>query len=152
MTESDHQDLYRLAYISKNSMIGDRQAIQSEIENILATAHQNNPAKGITGALLYSGGFFCQVIEGAQEEIEALFESIQMDDRHSDVTILHFEKIDVRGFDEWAMAFAGIEEAMRFDLEQIKASKDELAMQDVGRDLAKVLEDIVEQNQRALKS
>lgn len=152
MNQTARQDLYRLAYISRNSIQGDRQAIACEIEKILATALRNNPSKGITGALLYSGGFFCQVIEGAQDDIETLFESIQMDDRHTDVTILHFEKIDARGFDEWAMAFAGIEDSMRFDLDQIKSSKDDLAMQNAGRDLAKVLEDIVEQNQRSLKA
>jgi hypothetical protein len=145
-------DLYNLAYISKNAIKGDVGAIKEQIRNILATAHRNNAAKGVTGALLYSGGYFCQVIEGAGDVLEELFESIQMDGRHGDVTVLHFQPIEARGFSDWAMALAGIEESMRFDIDGILASKDELKMKETGRDLVSVLERMVQQHQSVLKA
>jgi lipase chaperone LimK len=107
---------------------------------------------GVTGALLYSGGYFCQVIEGPEAVLEELFESIQMDRRHGDVTVLHFKPVEARGFSEWAMALAGIEDHMRFDIEGIRASKDDLTMQEAGRDLVSVLEQLVKQHQSVLNS
>ncbi len=144
--------LYNLAYISKNVIKGSRDVVKSEIQDILAAAHVNNPALGVTGALLYSGGYFCQVIEGSQAVLEELFESIQMDRRHGDVTVLHFKPVKGRGFSEWAMALAGIEDDMRFDIEGIRASKDDLKMQETGRDLVSVLEQLVQQHQSVLDS
>jgi len=144
--------LYNLAYISKNTIKGTPEETQAQIQNILAAAHKNNPAKGITGALLYSGGYFCQVIEGSENNLEELFETIQMDPRHGDVTVLHFEPIEARGFSEWAMALAGIEDNMRFDIDGVRASKDELQMKETGRDLVSVLEKMVTQHQSVLNS
>ena len=142
--------LYHLAYISKNTIPGGRSEVEAQIRQILEVAHTNNPSKNITGALLYSGGYFCQVIEGPEEALEELFDSIQMDDRHGEVTVLHFEPIEERGFDEWAMAFAGVEETMRFDIQSIKGSKDELAMAEQGRNMVTVLEKLVTQHQSTL--
>jgi len=96
--------LYSVAYISKNTIKGDRDVIEAEIKSILASAHKNNPALNVTGALLYSGGYFCQVIEGPEEVLEELFENIQLDSRHGQVTVLHFEPIEKRSFGKWAMA------------------------------------------------
>lgn len=145
-------ELYNLAYISKNTIKGNADEVKDQITKILAAAHKNNPEKGVTGALLYSGGYFCQVIEGPEDVLEDLFETIQMDGRHGDVTVLHFEPIEARGFGEWAMALAGIEDNMRFDVEGVRASKDELKMKETGRDLVNVLEQMVKQHQSVLKS
>jgi hypothetical protein len=144
-------NLYHLAYISKNTISGSLLEIETQIRQILDVAGRNNPSKGITGALLYSGGYFCQVIEGPEEPLEELYEVIQMDPRHGEVTVLHFEPIAKRGFNEWAMAFAGVEEDMRFDIEAIRASKDEVAMAETGRDMVVVLEKLVQQHQNSLR-
>lgn len=144
--------LYNLAYISKNAIKGSPEDINQEIRAILAAAQRNNPNKGVTGALLYSGGYFCQVIEGPQEVLEELFETIQLDARHNAVTVLHFEPIAARGFSEWAMALAGVEEHARFDIEGVLASKDELKMQETGHHLVSVLETLVKQHQATLNA
>jgi hypothetical protein len=145
-------DLYNLAYISKNAIKGDPDQTREQIQKILTAAHKNNPSKEITGALLYSGGYFCQVIEGSEKNIKELFEKIDRDPRHGNVTILHFEPVKSRNFGEWAMALAGIEEDMRFDIEGVRKSKNELRMRETGRDLVAVLEQLVTQRQEALKS
>ena len=45
------------------------------------------------------------------------------------------------------MAFAGIEETMRFDVDGLRQSTDELKLRDTGRNLAHVLEELITQNQ-----
>ena len=143
-------DLYHLAYISKNEMPGTKEEVQQQVEKILAIAHENNPKRGVTGALLYSGGYFCQEIEGPQEALEDLFELIQMDPRHGNLTVLHFEPLEERNFSDWSMAFAGIEDDMRYDVEGIKASKDELVMKEAGKSLVATLDNMVDQHQKIL--
>ncbi|WP_412972232.1 BLUF domain-containing protein [Glaciecola sp. MF2-115] len=140
-------NLFKLSYISKNSISGDKQEIQLQIESILKAATKNNIRLGITGALLYSGGYFCQVIEGEEDCIEELFETIQQDSRHTQVTVLNFETSEKRSFSEWAMAFAGIEDSMRFDLDGIRESKDLNAMKKTGKDLVSVLATLVKNKQ-----
>ena len=140
-------DLYRMSYISKNTIATSKEEIESEVKSILASATKNNPSMDITGALLFSGGYFCQTIEGPEDSIEELFETIQMDDRHGEVTVLHFEEIEERGFSDWSMAFAGIEDTMRFDIDGIKESKDELGMRETGKALVAVLDELVNQHQ-----
>ena len=82
--------LYRLAYISRNEIIGDEASIRAEIEQILASARAKNQNYQITGALMFNAGYFAQILEGAHDEIQAIFERIQYDARHSQVIILSF--------------------------------------------------------------
>lgn len=141
-------NLYRLAYISKNTIPGSKEQVSQQIEDILQSAHRNNSAKGISGALLYSGGYFCQVIEGGEEDIEELFETIQMDSRHGEVRVLEFVEIPERGFAEWAMALAGIEETDSLKVEGILNSKDEMQMALSVSGLVQTMESLVKQHQQ----
>jgi len=140
-------NLYQLSYISKNSIGGDKKALQLQIKSILASSSTNNVELGITGALLYSGGYFCQVIEGEAEHIEVLFESIQLDSRHAEVTVLNFEKVSERSFSEWSMAFVGIEDSLRFDITGLKDAKGKGKMKQTGRNMVSVLENLVRKKQ-----
>ena len=142
--------LFNIAYISKNAVINDEETLKREIASILASANENNPKMGITGALLYSGGYFCQVIEGTDEALEELFETIQMDDRHTDVKVLHFEPLENRNFADWSMAFAGIEDKMRFKIDGILDSKDEIKIHELGHDLVATLDELVKHHQALL--
>jgi hypothetical protein len=143
-------NLYQLSYISKNLIDGDREVLETQIKSILASATKNNLKLGITGALLYSGGYFCQVIEGEEDNIEDLFETIQIDDRHTEVTVLNFEKSEERSFSEWSMAFAGIEDSMRFDITGLKDAhdvKNDIAMKKTGKNIVSVLTELVHKKQ-----
>ena len=140
-------NLYQLSYISKNLLTGDKLALQSQIESILVSSSKNNFKMGITGALLYSGGYFCQVIEGEEAAIEELFETIQLDNRHAEVTVLYFDKAEERSFSEWSMAFAGIEDSRRFDIIGLKDAKDRSTMKKTGRKIVSVLENLVKKKQ-----
>ncbi len=103
------QPLFSLSYFSRNAIGGGAEAMHAGIADILASARRNNARHGVTGALIFSDGCFAQVLEGTREDVEQVFETIQCDPRHSDVTILHLHEIERRSFGEWSMAFGGID-------------------------------------------
>jgi len=103
------QTLYSLAYFSRNAITGPAADMQSAIAEILVSARRNNARHGVTGALLFSDGCFAQVLEGARADVELVFETIQCDPRHGDVTIMHLHEVEQRSFGEWSMAFGGID-------------------------------------------
>jgi blue light- and temperature-responsive anti-repressor len=97
-------DIYKIVYCSRNLIQGKEAERDAEIAQILQTARANNKGHNITGALLFSSGFFAQVLEGPQLAIEEVFEKIQRDTRHSDVTVLSSQTGGQRDFPEWSMA------------------------------------------------
>ena len=98
--------IFKLVYCSRNQIRGTPDEIIREIRIILASAHRNNPPAGVTGALLFSEGLFAQVLEGPVDSVSRIFEIIQCDRRHSDVTVLQNGPAERRDFPEWSMAFA----------------------------------------------
>ncbi|WP_152046769.1 BLUF domain-containing protein [Aureimonas psammosilenae] len=108
--------LYQLVYYSRNEVSGNEASFEAEVSAILEASRRNNDPAGITGALLFNGGVFAQVLEGPLEAVEATFERIQQDERHGDVSLLALEPIAHRSFPNWAMGFVGrsAENAERF--------------------------------------
>ena len=105
---SDMNDaLFRLIYVSQNNIEGDVDTVQAEIDQILSVARDANRLCGVTGALMFNSGCFAQILEGDQADVEATFERIQCDYRHSDVVILSYSSIDSRSFNDWSMAYIG---------------------------------------------
>lgn len=96
--------LYRLVYMSRNDITDE---IDTQIDDILETSRENNRLAEVTGALMFNTGCFAQVLEGPHNAIQATFERIQCDERHSDVTVLLFEPSETRVFSRWAMAYVG---------------------------------------------
>jgi hypothetical protein len=78
------------------------------IESILSQSRHHNPVSGVTGILCYGDGIFLQCIEGGRMQVSDLFGSIQKDDRHKDVALLHFEEILERRFGGWSMGQVNI--------------------------------------------
>jgi Sensors of blue-light using FAD len=104
---SQHTDLHRLIYHSRNRLPGERADVAAEIEAILAASRRNNAAAGITGALIFNNGIFAQVLEGPLAVLERTFERIQCDPRHGEVQVLAFEAVAERSFPSWSMGFVG---------------------------------------------
>lgn len=100
------ESLYRLVYYSRNEVAGAG-ALQAAIPQILSTSQRNNSQAAVTGALLFNAGCFGQVLEGPRRAVEATFERIQRDGRHSDVSLLAFEPVGQRAFPNWSMSFVG---------------------------------------------
>jgi hypothetical protein len=90
--------LVRLLYASR--LIDGSPAV---IESILAQSRSKNPELGITGVLCHGGGVFMQVLEGGRAPVNELYNRIARDDRHREVTLLHYEEIAERRFSNWTM-------------------------------------------------
>ncbi|MFN9633209.1 MAG: BLUF domain-containing protein [Erythrobacteraceae bacterium] len=76
---------------------------REEVDAILATSAHNNPARGITGLLLFNGRNFLQLLEGEEAEVAGLMERITADPRHSGVSVLDRRVIEARACPDWAM-------------------------------------------------
>ena len=91
--------LVRLLYVSRAVSKDSAQVIES----ILNSSRSHNLGNGITGVLCYGGGVFLQAIEGGRTAVNALYNHIAADERHTDVVLLHYEEIAERRFGGWTM-------------------------------------------------
>lgn len=96
------ESLHRLVYVSSAcaAMSG------SDLERLLAGARARNKAQDVTGALLFSGGNFMQVLEGSREAVRSVFERIGGNPAHHQVMELVCEPVPRREFADWSMAFS----------------------------------------------
>ncbi len=92
--------LVRLLYASRSQgPIAD-----DTVSRILAQSRKNNPEFGVTGVLcVCQGDVFMQVLEGGRNEVNQLYERVVKDERHTDVTLLHYSEVDERRFSGWRM-------------------------------------------------
>lgn len=65
------------------------QASFSVVNEIASVSRRSNPAHGITGALLFDGEYFAQLLEGPEAEVTELMHKIAADPRHDTVTLLY---------------------------------------------------------------
>jgi hypothetical protein len=110
------QGLHRLVYYSRNRIEGGPEALSEAITAILGASRRNNGRTDVTGALMFNAGCFAQVLEGPGATVETIFERIQQDDRHGDVSLLAFDPVEARAFATWSMGFVGasVEDAARY--------------------------------------
>ena len=73
------------------------------LAGILTGARRNNGRDAITGALVCRQDLYLQLIEGPPAAIDALYERIVVDDRHSDVRLLLAGTVSERIFPRWEM-------------------------------------------------
>jgi hypothetical protein len=77
----------------------------TDLQQILEVARRNNAANSITGLLLFSNGTFFQVLEGQEQQLATLFETIKGDSRHKSVTLIIHESIAGRSFADWSLGY-----------------------------------------------
>jgi hypothetical protein len=92
--------LVRLVYASRAT-----KPIESQVvDDILSRSRKNNQDAGITGVLcVCHGNVYLQVLEGGRTEVNRLYGKLMRDERHSDVTLLHYSEIEQRRFSGWRM-------------------------------------------------
>lgn len=95
-----------LVYVS----LANQEMSDSHLQSMLKKAREKNERLIITGMLLYRDGFFMQALEGELKNIEDLFDTIAMDPRHRDVTLIYKKPIKKRGFPDWTMGFNKIDD------------------------------------------
>ena len=84
---------------------------EEDLRDILQDSYLRNSNANLTGMLLYCNGKFLQVLEGAKEDVHALYYHINKDLRHKDLTVLLEGTIPERNFKDWSMGFKAIDEA-----------------------------------------
>ncbi len=100
--DSEASGTFRLIYRSHSRMPADDRKV--ELGALFTEARSNNKSQQITGALLLSGEWFVQTLEGDEIRVRSLFEHIEKDPRHDSVSVLDAGHVDVRAFPGWAMA------------------------------------------------
>ncbi|MDZ7588534.1 MAG: BLUF domain-containing protein [Parasphingorhabdus sp.] len=95
--------------------VADPALDEAEIEAIVAHSGANNSVRGLTGILLYNGFNFLQCLEGDDAAVNACFERIAVDPRHSGVTIVSRKPLAAREFSVWSMRFGRISGVQDFD-------------------------------------
>ncbi|MEQ8665161.1 MAG: BLUF domain-containing protein [Rhodospirillales bacterium] len=95
------QEIRQVVYVSDATFgLSD-----DNIRSILDSSRRNNAADNVTGMLIYSGGVFIQVLEGAPRVVDKLLATITDDTRHKDVQVFSDRMVGSRTFAAWAMAF-----------------------------------------------
>lgn len=98
-------NLFSLLYLSRST--APPNAATGIVDEIVATARTHNPSHGLTGALLFTGEHFAQVLEGTACAIDSLMINVCKDPRHTEIVVVAREPIVTRRFGHWSMAYSG---------------------------------------------
>jgi hypothetical protein len=104
----DSGPVFRLVYRSRLRIPSHQ--VKAELGAIYSTARSNNKRQGITGALLVWGAHVVQTLEGEESAVRALYDTIHVDVRHEQVTVLETVPSTERVFGRWSMARVGEED------------------------------------------
>ena len=91
--------MHRLIYVSRSIV-----RFPTDLKAILVSSRRNNAKFGITGALCFLDGIYCQYLEGDEIALENLYQILLADPRHKDVRLVELCSIEERLFTSWAMA------------------------------------------------
>jgi hypothetical protein len=97
--------LVRLLYVSRSS----HPITADSVDQLLNQSRKNNTSAGITGVLCFTESCYLQVIEGGRKAVNDLYNQIVSDERHSEVTVLHFEEVNERLYGSWTMGRVNLE-------------------------------------------
>lgn len=106
-------DVHALTYVSSAT----RLMSVPELVELLEQSRPRNDEQGVTGMLLYSGGNIIQALEGPVAAVEAIFEEIEADPRHTDVRVLDRGATAQRAFPNWSMGFRNVSEREVADID-----------------------------------
>ncbi len=105
MTETERTSaedrVFRLIYRSRNLIPGPDRKVEHGA--LFSHARSNNKQQHISGALLLSGDWFVQTLEGDEDAVRALYTTIEGDPRHDSVTLVDTQTVEDRVFARWAM-------------------------------------------------
>jgi FAD-dependent sensor of blue light len=143
---------HTLIYVShSNGSLHDGPANEA-VRGILDQSRSRNARLGVTGALLFTGSCFCQVLEGSRDAVDEIFDSIQRDQRHRNVSLLSFRPTSSRLFPQWSMAYAGLtaDPAWTFGSDDLFASPSQINGDHIGQVLLSLMTEFVRQEETNL--
>lgn len=94
-----------LLYVSQSCI--DEVNSEKIVNDIVRASVPRNSAKDITGALVYTGAKFLQILEGPKKSVLELMTDIHRDVRHKEVMVISQRIATGRKFEGWAMAYSG---------------------------------------------
>ncbi|MBK4217269.1 BLUF domain-containing protein [Paracoccus caeni] len=107
-------DFDGLAFLVYRSSAVDR-LTETDLDDILHAARDRNQALSVTGCLHFEDGLFFQWIEGPAQAVGEVFQLIDDDPRHSDLTVLGQGPLDARRFQNWRMRYSDREHGSLMD-------------------------------------
>lgn len=93
------EELLRLQYVSRAAADLSPGAVQA----IMSWSNAFNAQAHVTGALIFTGAHFSQVLEGPAAAVQPLMAEIARDPRHRDIRMLYESVVARRRFGAWAM-------------------------------------------------
>lgn len=99
----------------------DPQLERSDIESLVGEARTNNARDALTGALLYNGQNFMQLLEGPVGKVESCLARIRIDRRHSGMVELRRRLVDAREFPDFSMHYCPLFRDKDNDIQRIYA-------------------------------
>lgn len=76
---------------------------EQDISMIVESSSVNNAESEITGALLEYNNCFLQYLEGPEYNVFRLYDSIKLDNRHTNIQLIQTKHIQERIFSDWSM-------------------------------------------------
>ncbi|WPB55185.1 BLUF domain-containing protein [Xylophilus sp. GOD-11R] len=96
-----NRTLAMVMYISRSAPTTSR----PDVEKVVAAARRNNELRRVTGAMMWTGRYFVQVLEGELPAVIATHKLITQDTRHHAMKVLFQGELESRNFSRWSMAF-----------------------------------------------
>ena len=97
--------LFRIIYVSECDLPAEDGAYAIAINQLLKWSRDWNKDHELTGILMFSIGYFAQVLEGPKGAIKALIGNIVCDNRHQRLILLEAGPVSQRLFGNWSMAY-----------------------------------------------
>jgi hypothetical protein len=97
--------MFQLVYASTAA----RPMPPEDLRALLQAARPKNERLGVTGMLLYRDARFLQALEGEEQTVRGLYDTIRADERHTAVIALRERLVDARDFPDWTMGFTNLD-------------------------------------------
>ena len=97
--------VFSLLYVSRALVHGPE--AEAAVADIVNVARQRNGQLEVTGALLFTGAHFAQVLEGTHGAVKELMVSINRDPRHTEITVIQEGAVAEARFAQWTLAYSG---------------------------------------------
>jgi hypothetical protein len=101
--------MIHLIYVSSAT----KEMTEDQLFYLLKQSRLRNLRQNVTGMLLYVGGNFIQVLEGAEKDVEEIYGDIVKDDRNTGNIVIEKIEIRERAFPNWSMKFKRLTEEDR---------------------------------------
>ncbi|WP_181008355.1 BLUF domain-containing protein [Sphingomonas montanisoli] len=133
--------LISLLYISTSTLSADEAS--HEVARIVAVSRDFNATADITGALLFTGPHFAQILEGDEAPVAALLEKLHHDPRHRDLRVVQRGPAMMRRCAGWNMAYSGSSTGVASYVMRVLEASNEATRTAAARALANLMVEFV---------